>query len=683
ERWERLSKQGARLQRVLWASTSTKNPEYPDTLYVDNLIGSDTVNTLPPVTLQALLDHGRVASTIETNVEEAHTQLAHLAELGVDLDAITRKLLDDGVAAFAKSFESLMTSITEKRNQLKTDWKPSLAKLGAYQTEVDKALADIKSNRVMNRIWEHDHTVWKPKPKEITNRLGWLRIAEMMSENIQGIRALVDAVREEGYTHALLLGMGGSSLAPEVFRKTFGVKDGYLDLAVLDSTDPGAVLAYAEQLDLSRTLFIVSSKSGATLETLSFFKFFYNKVDKNGSHFIAITDPNTPLEALADCHNFRAKFLNDPNIGGRYSALSHFGLVPAMLIGVDVAVLLDRATTMACNCEGCNCPVKGDNAGAWLGAVMGELAKAGRDKLTIIASPPITAFGAWLEQLIAESAGKEGKGILPVDGETLGTPDIYGNDRLFVYLRLDDDNTHDDAVQALINAGHPVVKFNLRDLYDLGGEFFRWEMATAVAGHILGINPFDQPNVESSKALARQMMEAYRKERALPMPKSTLQEDGVTVYADVAADSLAEALNAFLAQRRTGDYIALQAYLQPTEETSAALQQLRIRLRNHLKLATTVGYGPRFLHSTGQLHKGDAGNGLFIQFTADVPQDADIPEEAGSTSSSITFGTLKMAQVLGDRRALLEANPPRRVILFHLGKDAVAGLNRLAEIRLD
>ncbi|HIE25766.1 TPA: bifunctional transaldolase/phosoglucose isomerase [Candidatus Poribacteria bacterium] len=680
ERWKHLSEQGARVQRVLWASTSAKNPEYPDTLYVDNLIGPDTVNTLPPATLQALLDHGRVASTIETNVEEAHTQLAHLAELGVDLDAITEKLLDDGVAAFAKSFESLMASITEKRNQLRTDWRPSLAKLGAYQTEVDKALADIKSNRIINRIWEHDHTVWKPEPTEISNRLGWLHITEVMSENIQGIRALVDAVREEGYTHVLLLGMGGSSLAPEVFRKTFGVKDGHLDLAVLDSTDPGAVLAYAEQLDLSRTLFIVSSKSGATLETLSFFKFFYNRVDKNGGHFIAITDPNTPLEALADCHNFRAKFLNDPNIGGRYSALSYFGIVPAMLIGVDVATLLDRATTMMCNCEGCNCPVEGDNAGAWLGAVIGELAKAGRDKLTIIASPPISSFGTWLEQLIAESTGKEGKGILPVDGETLGPPDIYGDDRLFVYLRLDGDDTYDDAVKALIESEQPVAQFNLKDLYDLGGEFFRWEMATAVAGHILGINPFDQPNVESSKALARQMMEAYQKERVLPMPNPILQEDGITVYADVAADSLEQVLNAFLAQKRTGDYIALQAYLQPTEETSTALQQLRIKLRDHLKIATTVGYGPRFLHSTGQLHKGDAGNGLFIQFTADAPRDLEIPEP-DSTTSAITFGTLKMAQALGDRKALLKAG--RRVILFHLGKDAVDGLKRLVEIRLD
>ena len=349
-----------------------------------------------------------------------------------------------------------------------------------------------------------------------------------------------------------------------------------------------------------------------------------------------------------------------------------------MLVGVDVAILLDRATIMMCNCEGYNCPVKGDNTGAWLGAVMGKLAGRGRDKLTIIASPPIASFGAWLEQLIAESTGKEGKGILPVDGETLGPPEVYGDDRLFVYLRLDGDETYDAAVQDLIEADQPVVQFNLRDLYDLGGEFFRWEMATAVAGHILQINPFDQQDVELSKIRAKEMMEAYKKEHALPMPTPTLEAGGITVYANIAAENLEEALNTFLAQVQPGDYVSLQAYLQPTEDTSAALQQLRISLRDHLKLATTVGYGPRFLHSTGQLHKGDAGNGLFIQFTADAPEDVFIPEPGAP--SVITFGVIKMAQVLGDRQALLDVG--RRVILFHLGQDVVGGLKQLTELKL-
>jgi transaldolase/glucose-6-phosphate isomerase len=526
----------------------------------------------------------------------------------------------------------------------------------------------------------------KPQPTEITNRLGWLHSPDIMLEHVRAITDVVDAVRADGYTHALLLGMGGSSLAPEVFRRTFGVKEGYLDLAVLDSTDPRAVLAHAEWLDMTRTLFIVSTKSGTTTETISFFKFFYNRAAdavgarKSGRHFIAITDPGSPLVATAKTYDFRATFLNDPNIGGRYSALSYFGLVPAALLGVDVPRLLDRAHTMACNSEGCNSPIGGNNTSAWLGAVIGELAAAGRDKVTLVASPPIAAFGAWVEQLIAESTGKEGKGILPVTDEPLGPPTLYGNDRLFVYLRLQGDETHDEAVHALINAGQPVVHLHLHDIYDLGGEFFRWEMATALAGRRIGINPFDQPNVEAAKVLARQMVATYQKDGAMPRLAPTLQAEGITVCADGAARSLAEALHGFLAQARPGDYVALQAYVQPTEQTSATLQRLRTRLRDRLRLATTVGYGPRFLHSTGQLHKGDAGNGLFIQFTDDTLQDVPIPGEAGSSSSSITFGVLEMAQALGDRQALLYARPQRRVITFHLGKDVLGGLDKLMEV---
>ena len=349
ERWERLAAQGARVQRPLWASTSTKNPLYPDTLYADSLIGPDTVNTVPPATLSAFRDHGTVAPTLEAGLEEARAQLAQLAEVGVDLDAITQKLQDDGVAAFAKAFDSLMASIAEKRQQLLAGWQHRSASLGRYQATVDTALAEMAEKQVVKRIWAHDHTVWKPEPTEITNRLGWLHTAEVMSENPYRLEELVTAVRAAGYTHALLLGMGGSSLAPEIFRKTFGVKEGHLDLAVLDSTDPGAVLAHAERLDLARALFIVATKSGTTVETLSFFKFFYNRVadtvgaDRTGEHFVAITDPGSKLADLAERYSFRATFLNDPNIGGRYSALSYFGLVPAALVGVDVPRLLDRA----------------------------------------------------------------------------------------------------------------------------------------------------------------------------------------------------------------------------------------------------------------------------------------------------------------------------------------------------
>lgn len=550
------------------------------------------------------------------------------------------------------------------------------ASLGDYRAAVDAALTDLQDERVIERIWAHDHTVWKPQPDEITNRLGWLRSLEVMREALPEIYGLAEAVRTEGYTHALLLGMGGSSLAPEVFRHVFGVKEGYLDLAVLDSTDPGAVLNHDERLDPRRTLFIVSTKSGGTVETFSFFKYFYNRVadavgaEQVGEHFIAITDPGSGLADTADAYGFRATFLNDPDIGGRYSALSYFGLVPAALIGVDVAALLDRAMVTARACGGSN----GDNPGAWLGAVMGELAANGRDKLTLLASQSLDPFGAWVEQLIAESTGKEGTGILPVADEPPGPPEVYGDDRLFVSMSLRDEDA-DGALEDLMRAGHPVVEIQLNDPYDLGGEMFRWEMGTAVAGRRLDINPFDQPNVEAAKALARRMVEEYRKEGALPEPEPALQDGGLSVYHSEDVESPGRALEGFLAQSRPGDYVALQAYVRPTGETTDAFQRLRLGLRDRLRLATTLGYGPRFLHSTGQLHKGDAGGGLFIQFTADPPRDLPIPEEAGSSESFLTFGVLEKAQALGDGQALQKNG--RRFIRFHLGKDVVGGIERL------
>lgn len=529
---------------------------------------------------------------------------------------------------------------------------------------IDAALAKMARERIVERIWAHDHTLWKPQPAEITNRLGWLHLPESMPAEIARLESFAREIRAAGYTQVLLLGMGGSSLAPELFGKTFGGRMGDpLHLAVLDSTDPGAVLAHAARLDPLRTLFIVSTKSGGTVETFSFFKFFYNwavgtlGAERVGEHFVAITDPGSGLARTAEHYRFRATFLNDPNIGGRFSALSHFGLVPAALVGVDLRLLLEHAGEMAAECR------KGDgNPGLILGAILGTLAQNGRDKVTFAISPAIAGFGDWVEQLIAESTGKEGKGILPVVGEPLGGPEVYGDDRLFVHLKLADDATHDAALQALAAAGHPVVRLALRDLYDLGGQFFLWEFATAVVGHLLGINPFDQPNVEAAKALARQMVADYKETGALPAVES--------------APLAAAVLDGFLAQGRPGDYIALQAYLQPTPETDVALAMLRLRLRARYRLATTVGYGPRFLHSTGQLHKGDAGNGLFVQFTADDAQDVPIPDEAAVTQSSITFGVLKAAQALGDRQALLDAG--RRVIRFHLGSDAVMGLERLA-----
>lgn len=559
------------------------------------------------------------------------------------------------------------------------------ASLHGYQSMVDKALAEWYEKEILSRIWRHDHTVWKPDPGEISNRLGWLHSPEAMLKNLPEIHAFVNEVKNDGFTQALLLGMGGSSLAPEVFRSTFGVRAGYLDLAVLDSTDPGAVLGHETRLDLTKTLFIVSTKSGGTVETLSFYKYFYNRVKRavgeaqTGRHFVGITDAGSGLVDIARQHNFRKTFLNDPNIGGRYSALSYFGLVPAALLGVDLQRLLERASGLAGQCK---TTVDGDNPGAWLGTILGELAVAGRDKLTLIASPSVSPFGAWVEQLIAESTGKEGRGILPVDGEELSLPEVYGDDRLFVLLRLERDDRQDGQVTVLKRAGHPVVHIALSDLYDLGGEFFRWEMATVIAGWRLGINPFDQPDVESAKVQARNMVAAFQREGRLPELEATLEEDGLKVYANFPAANPEGALNQFLSQANSSEnlrcgrsYVAIQAYLTSSPEIDAALNSLRLRIRDRFKLAATLGYGPRFLHSTGQLHKGDAGNGLFVQITADSATDVDIPDQAGEDASSMTFGVLKMAQALGDRQALLENG--RKVIRFHLSKDVMAGLKQL------
>lgn len=702
ERWQKLAALGARPQRPLWASTSTKNPAYPDTMYVDELIGPHTVNTLPMNTLKAVMDHGKTERSIDQKVSEARRQVMRLAELGISLEAITRKLQEDGVASFKKSYDDLLQSMAQKSwSMLKDEAAPlqperaaassagealSLkASLGPYQAAVDTALEEIERQRIVPRIWELDHTVWSPNPAEISNRLGWLHIAGKMRAEVKRMQALAEEVRQAGYTCALLLGMGGSSLAPEVLRKTFGVKTGYLNLSVLDSTDPAAVLHYARTLDPSRTLFIVSTKSGGTVETFSFFRYFYNWVaatlgaDQAGEHFIAITDPGSRLDELAGQHHFRAVFLNDPNLGGRYSALSFFGLVPAALTGLEVGRMLERAEVVAAECG--PQAAAAANPAARLGAILGELAKAGRNKLTLITSPAICAFGDWAEQLIAESTGKrdrqgQGQGILPVVGGPVAGPEAYAQDRIFVYLRLAGDHTHDLSLLALERAGHPVVEIEVCDLPDLGGQFLLWELATAIAGQRLGIQPFDQPNVEAAKIQARKMMAAYQQEGKLPETAPILKEDGVAVYGETPAHSLNEVWSRFLDQARPGAYIAIQAYIPPAEDTDASLLALRNRLSDLTHKAVTTGYGPRFLHSTGQLHKGDGGEGLFIQITTDHPQDISVPDEALDFHSSISFGVLELAQALGDRQALLDAG--RKVICFHLSDDVQVGLARLA-----
>ena len=554
--------------------------------------------------------------------------------------------------------------------------------LGPYGESVDHALAEMKVHDIMGRIWSRDHTVWKQDPTEITNRLGWLRVVEVMKDSINRLVSFTAKIRSEGFTHVILLGMGGSSLAPEVFSRTFHVREGYPKLFVLDSTDPDAVSYYADYFNPERTLFIISTKSGGTIETLSFLKFFYNRMvntvggDRAGEHFIAITDPGSSLADVAERHRFRSVFLNDPEIGGRYAALSYVGLVPAALIGVDLGKLLNRAGEMMANCRPANDPAGENNSGARLGAVLGELSKSGRDKVTIFGSPAIESFSDWVEQLIAESTGKEGKGILPVVGESAGAPEHYGNDRLFVYLRLGDDDTYTDLCNDLVHAGHPLVVITLEDEYDLGKQFFLWEMAAAVACHRLHVNPFDQPDVESSKILARRTVAEFKEKGSLPDEPPSLTDDGIMVFGTAQSDKAEKVLTDFIERNvKPGSYVAFQAYVKPEPATYAALQSLRVAIRDRYQVATTFGYGPRFLHSTGQLHKGDGGGGVFVQITSENVRYVSIPDGMEKSTSSISFGVLKMAQALGDRQALLDAG--RNVIRLHMIKDVIGGVNRL------
>ena len=555
---------------------------------------------------------------------------------------------------------------------------------------MQRELRQMKNERVINRIWKRDHTVWSSSPEEISNRLGWLKSHRLSGKDLREIKEFIEQARAEGFTHALLMGMGGSSMAPEVFRKVFGVQDGYLDLHVIDSTDPGAILEKENSIALSRTLFIVATKSGGTVETISLMKYFYNRAveavgrGNAGRHFIAITDPGSSLEKTATELSFRKTFLNDPDIGGRYSALSYFGLVPAALVGVDLEKLLHYAEAMAHNAKTEIETGDVENTPAWLGTVLGVLGNSGRDKITLISSPPIQPFGAWIEQLIAESTGKDGKGLLPVDGETPAAPEIYAKDRLFIYFRLDGDTTHEEIVNSLKTAGHPVIHLNLQDIYNLGGEFFRWMMATAVAGWVMQINPFNQPNVESAKVLAREMVSAYRDKGELPSLKPDLKIDGIEVYCGQKAENMQQVWHQFLSQANPGEneskgrsYFSIQAYLKTDPEIDRALQLLRNKIQAASRMAVTVGYGPRFLHSTGQLHKGDAGNGMFIQLTSQMPDDLPIPDRPGSDQSSISFAVLKTAQALGDRQALIDAG--RKVIRFHLDKDIKGSLQKLTE----
>ncbi|HWO57293.1 MAG TPA: glucose-6-phosphate isomerase [bacterium] len=543
---------------------------------------------------------------------------------------------------------------------------------------VQRAWDHLAKDRVIERIWQRDHTVWKPKPHEIANRLGWLDIAARMWEEVGDLRGFADEVRRSGLTDAVLLGMGGSSLAPEVFSRSQRVADGFLRLHVLDSTDPGAVRSIQERIDLTRTLFIVATKSGGTVETLSGFKYFFNAVadavgiKRTGERFIAITDPGSSLEQLASDHQFLRTFLNDPEIGGRYSALSYFGMVPAALIGME----LERVLVSAIHeMEKSRAEVP-RNSSAACGAVIATLAQLGRDKLTFLIPGPLASFGDWVEQLIAESTGKDSVGILPVVGETPGSPSEYGGDRAFVLIRHCEDESHLALAHELSEAGHPMIVMTYEDATDLGGLMFLWEMATAVAGHVLGIHPFDQPDVEAAKVRARAALADLRATGHLPRVDPSADDNGIAVFG-AESGTVEEVISRFIGQTRFGDYIAIQAYLTPSPAHDEMLSRLRLGLRRRFHAATTVGYGPRFLHSTGQLHKGDRGNGLFVQITCDEANDLPIPDRAGAPESALSFGALKLAQAIGDGEALHAAG--RRLLRVHL-RDQDAGLAKLVSI---
>ncbi len=680
-RFAALAAKGARHQRPLWASTGTKNPAYGDLYYVEALIGPDTVVTVPPATYAAFLRHGRVRPTLESGLDDARATVLRLREEGIDLAAVTRRLEEQGIALFSASFDALMAGIEKKvaaLREAKLRGAAQAASLGDSAGAVRAAMADLTSRDFCRRLWMRDGSLWTSRgaaQASIPHALGWLTASEAMFERVDELTAFADEIARAGFTHVLLLGMGGSSLFPDVCRQIFppaGTHQrvgplppaaGRLPLVVLDSTDPAAVRAAEAAVDLRHTLVVVSSKSGTTTEALDFYRYFAARVaevrpeGQAGEAFVAITDAGTPLERLAREAGFGRIFRNPPDIGGRFSALSYFGLVPAALLGVDIQALLGRTVTMMHAADACL--AGSENAAVELGAILGALAGAGRDKVTVVASPGIAPFADWIEQLLAESTGKEGRGLVPVVGEPLADPSRYGSDRLFVYLRLDGgaDSKQDRGVRALEAAGHPVVTIRLADPLDLGAECFRWSVATTAASALLGINPFDQPNVQESKDTTNRLLDAYR-------AMGRLEWEGAPPESEWAA-----ALAAHLAGVRPGDYIALMAYLPPAPAHDAALREIRTALRDALRVATTVGYGPRFLHSTGQLHKGGPPTGLFLQLTAETAEDLAIP------GRDYSFGILKAAQAQGDLLALRAKG--RRVLRLHLGADLAAGLERL------
>ncbi len=690
ERFAKLRAAGAMVQRPLWASTSTKNPAYPDVMYMDALIGPDTVNTVPPATLVAFKDHGTVAPTLEQGLDDAQVILDKLAEVGVNLELITKQLQEDGVESFVDSFKKLIEGVEGKVKLLRSGvMERQTVMLGQYQADVDAALNKLDEDKAVKRIWARDASFWKTDVEgmqNISTRLGWLTVLSDGRVDRKRLHDLQAASKAKGWKHIVLIGMGGSSLASEVLARVFGSGKGYPQLIVLDSTDPEAIEQVEQAVDLKKTLFVIASKSGSTLETLSLQRFFYAKYASDaGEHFITITDQGSPLETQSNDLGFADVFLNPADIGGRDSALSYFGLVPAALIGIDLDRLLSAAEEMQKACEE-NVATR-HHPGVWLGAILGALGLKGLDKVTIFTHPALEVFGSWAEQLIAESTGKEGRGLIPVIGATIGNPHDYDDDRLLIYLTLDTaPENPDEAVRALVEAGHPIVTFKLRDKYDLAGEFYRWEFATAVAGQISKINPFDEPNVVESKSNTKRLLDEYNQAGHFTQTEPVFSEDGVSLYADTTTAKLLDELSAqhaynssrlagelaaFMGLARSGEYIGLTAYLAPTPQYTEQLENIRRRVRHTFNRAVTLGFGPRFLHSTGQLHKGGSNNGIFVQITVADHADPQIP------GVNYGFSTLKQAQAAGDLAALQQHG--RRVVRLHITGDVKTGLAKVEE----
>ncbi len=690
ERWQALAALGARVQRVLWASTSTKNPLYRDVRYVEPLIGPDTINTLPDATIDAFADHGRVEpGTVEEGVDEAHRLMDDLEEVGVDFDAVTWQLLNEGMEKFVAPYDDLMGTLETKREAILGAAATRQAYAGDGLSDGLDALAELRFGR---RLHARDTTLWTgddETARAISERLGWLDAVATSRERTGEIEAFAREVKDDGLHHVVLLGMGGSSLWPEVASQVFGPADGWPALHVLDSTDPAAVRAVEDEVDLERTLFVVSSKSGTTTETLSFYRYFFSLLSERlesapGERFVAITDPGSPLAEEARERGFRRVFENPPDVGGRYSALFYFGLVPMALLGRDVGGLLERAARQAASSAGAVPPER--NPGLHLGAVLGLHARAGRDKVTFVIDEPVAPFAYWLEQLLAESTGKEGRGLVPVAGEPLGRPEDYGSDRVFVALELADERDPERRrhLQVLEEAGHPVVRIALDDRLDLGAEVFRWEVATATAGAILGVNPFDEPNVTESKENTRELLATWRERGSFDEPAPTAEAEGVAVWAGGEAPDgggePAEVIGELLGGLGEGDYVALLPYFRRTPERQRSLETLRRAVRDRHGVATTLGYGPRYLHSTGQLHKGGPATGVYLVFTADPgEEDLAIPCRDGDRSEGEGYGfaTLLRAQALGDFRSLAEHG--RRVVRVHLEGDLDARLEALVD----